>query len=301
MELTVLTRLRIIAAMTVGIGLLGFLAWPLVKPAEPLGAITLYTGDINLQDAIVCILLAFFAGFLGQLISYPYGRQIGFLAVPSGLAAWSLRSGGMSCLLRMNNTLVKRQALYGFLKWEGFFWLVIVFVGWLGVLAGETIFRSKPDPVIGEENDSSKTNKGLSIVTALIAIIVITQFVIGIFAQDVKMFDAELGSVVGQPSTGQIAFAVFVSFGISAFVVKKFLNISYIFPVVSAALLTLFSIKAYARDEVLAYMVENWPVAFYSRAICAILPIQMVAFAVFGSVAGYWIAIKYAYWRKYGD
>ncbi len=301
MELTVLTRLRIIAAMAVGIGLLGFLAWPLVKPAEPLGAITLYMGDINLQDAIVCILLAFFAGFLGQLISYPYGRQIGILAVPSGLVAWSLRSGGMSCLLRLNNTLVKRQALYGFLKWEGFFWLAIVFVGWLGVLAGETIFRSKSDPVIGEEDDSSKTNKGLSAVTALIAIIVITQFVIGIFAQDVKMFDAELGSVVGQPGMGQIAFAVFVSFGISAFVVKKFLNISYIFPVVSAALLTLFSIKVYARDDVLAYMVENWPVAFYSRAICAILPIQMVAFAVLGSVAGYWMAIKYAYWRKYGD
>ena len=63
MELTVLTRLRIIAAMAVGIGLLGFLAWPLVKPAEPLGAVTLYTGDINLQDAIVCILLAFLQVF----------------------------------------------------------------------------------------------------------------------------------------------------------------------------------------------------------------------------------------------
>ena len=38
------------------------------------------------------------------------------------------------------------------------------------------------------------------------------------------MFDRELGSVVGQPSVAQIAFAVIIAFSIAAFVVKSTLD-----------------------------------------------------------------------------
>ena len=116
------------------------------------------------------------------------------------------------------------------------------------------------------------------------------------------MFDSHVGSVVGQPSTGQIAFAVLISFGIAAFVVKKFLDVSYIFPAIAAAALTFFAITFFAaKQDVLEHMVQTWPLPFFTRATCAILPVQMVAFAAIGSIAGYWAAIKYTYWRKHGS
>jgi hypothetical protein len=46
-------------------------------------------------------------------------------------------------------------------------------------------------------------------------------------------------------------------------------------------------------------LVQNWPAAFFPNSVISILPIQMVAFGTLGSVAGYWMAIRYEYWRKH--
>jgi len=298
---SLLTRFRIAAAMIIGAALVGFVAWPLAKPAEVLGAVTLFTGDITLLDATSCVILAFLSGLLAYFVSYPHGRQIAPLAAPTGLAVWAFRTGDMTSLLRTNYTLTQRQALYATLRWEGFFWLLIVAAGYLGVLTAQNLCGPKPAPTQSNNTHNPKANKVLSIATAIVATIVITQFAIGIFAQDVKMPDSQVGSVVGQPSVGQVAFAVLLSFGIAAFVVKKFLDVSYIFPAMAAAALTFFAITFFAaKQDVLEHMIQTWPVAFFTRATCAILPLQMVTFAAIGSIAGYWVAIKYTYWRKHG-
>jgi hypothetical protein len=297
-----LTRLRIIAAMLVGAALFGFAAWPLAKPAEPFGAVTLFAGYITIFDTGICVILAFLSGLLAYFVSSPYGRQIAPLAAPTGLAIWAFRTGDMTSLLRTNYTLTQRQNLYATLRWEGFFWLLILTAGYFGVLTARNLCQSKSAPTQPKNTHNSKQNKVLSIATAIVATIVITQFSVGIFAQDVKMFDSHVGSVVGQPSAGQIAFAVLISFGIAAFVVKKFLNVSYIFPAMAAAALTFFAITFFAaKQDVLEHMVQTWPLPFFTRATCAILPVQMVAFAAIGSIAGYWAAIKYTHWRKHGS
>jgi hypothetical protein len=46
-------------------------------------------------------------------------------------------------------------------------------------------------------------------------------------------------------------------------------------------------------------MVEQWPAIFFSNTIIAVLPVQMIAFGALGSVAGYWMAFRYDYWRKH--
>ena len=293
-----LRGLRIAVAMAIGAVLLGFLAWPLVKPARPLGAITLLTGDITFLDTITCIFLAYIASFIAYFVSYPLGRKIATLTAPTGLAVWAILTGNMTSLLNLNSSLAQHQALYNALRWEGFFWLIIIAAGYLGVLSADRIARSKPKPAEAEKNHKFNTNKLLGLLTACIVIVIITHFGVGIFAQDVKMFDSQIGSVVGQPEVGQIAFALIIAFGIAAFVAKKFLETDYVLSTIATALLTLFTITICANTDVLRHMVNTWPVAFFPRSTIAILPLQIVAFGATGSIAGYWMAVQYVQWRK---
>jgi hypothetical protein len=296
MELSWLMRLRIAGAVAAGVILIGLLAWPLGAPADPFGAV--FAGTVSRAGAIGLGLLAVGAGFIGYFVSWPYGREIGILAVPSGLAVWAVRSGSMANLMTRNHLLAERQELFATLKWEPILWLAIVAAGFGGVLLGQRI-KAKPLGEKPAQEPNSKSNKYLNVIIALVSSVVIVQFFIRIFAQDVRIPDSRVVSVLAQPAVGQIIFAVSASFAIAAFVAKKFLDVSYIWPTVAGPLVTAFSINTYVKRDVLQHLVQNWPATFFSNAVISILPVQMVAFGTFGSIAGYWLAIRYDYWRKH--
>jgi hypothetical protein len=288
-DLSWAVKLKLAATLLVGIILIGLLAWPLVAPVEPFGVVSVPA----FSGAIALVGLAALAGFIGYFISWPYGREIGILAVPSGLAIWAVRCGNMAELMRLSPTLAQRQALFAALKWEPIFWLAIVAAGFGGVLVGQKIVPSHSALV------TRATNNGRRATNAIIAIVgsvFIAQFCIGIFAQDVRIPDSRLGSVVGQPAIGQIVFAVLISFGIVAFIFKKFLNVSYIWPTVASALVTGFAVITMNRSgsgqDTLQYLVEYHPPVFFSNVVTSILPVQMVVFGTLGSIAGYWLAVR---------
>jgi len=302
-ELSWAVKLKVTAALLVGIILIGLLAWPLATPVEPFGVVSVPA----FGGAITLVGLAVLAGFIGYFLSWPHGREIGILAVPSGLAIWAVRCGNMASLMQLKPTLVQRQALFTALKWEPVFWLAIVAAGFGGVLVGQRI-SAKPEPnesqrrqaSCGEKTDS-KANIYLNLalrkgggnaIIAVVASVLIAQFCIGIFAQDIRIPDYKLGSVVAQPAIGQIVFAVLVSFGIAAFAVKKFLNASYIWPTVASALVTGFAVITYVKQDILQHLIERYPPAFFSNVVISILPVQMVAFGVLGSITGYWLAVR---------
>ena len=298
MELSWLMRLRIAAAVATGVILIGILAWPLAAPAEPFGAVL--ADNLSFAGAITLAALAFLASFIAYFLSWPYGREIGILAVPSGLAIWAVRGSGMAGVMQAYPTLAQRQAIFASFKWEPVFWLAIVAAGFGGVLLGQKI-AAKPQADKSEEKSDSKLNINLNSIFALAGSVLIAQFCIRIFAQDVRIFDPRLGSVMAQPATGQIVFAVLVSFGITAFIFKKFLDVSYIWPTAASALVTGFVITAYVKQDILQYLVGHHPAVFFSDAVASILPVQMVAFGTLGSIAGYWLAVRYNYWRKHAQ
>jgi hypothetical protein len=287
--------LRIAAAAAVGIILLGILAWPLVAPADPIGAV--YLNSINTTDAITLIGLAVLAGLLAYFLTQPYGLEIGVLAVPAGLALWAVRTGNMASIIQLNPTPDYRQQLFEMLRWEPFFWLALVAAGFVGVILGYKI-QPKTNPSQFEEKTKSEQNMYLNGVIALVSSFFIVQLCIRILAQDIRAFDSKLGSVVGQPAIGQIIFAVLVSFGIAAFVVKKFLNLSYIWPIAAGALVTTFAVNLSLKQNILQHLCQRWPAVFFASAVTSILPVQMVAFGVLGSIAGYWLAVRYNYWEN---
>jgi hypothetical protein len=294
LELSWLMKLRIAAAAAIGVIVIGFLAWPLVAPAKPLGAVSVFANGIGFSDVTALGALAFFAGLLAYFVAWPYGREIGILAVPFGLAVWAGRSGSMAELMRIKPALAQRQELFAELKWEPLFWLAIVAVGFAGVILGCKVcsHHSQNQP---EKQAKPKSSVCLNAALALVLSGLIAQFGIRILAQDV-----EVGTLVAQPATGQIVFAVLVSFGLAGFVVKAFLDASYIWPTIASALITGLVIITYVRPDVVEHLVQNWPAPFFSNTVLTILPLQMVAFGTLGSIAGYWLAVRYNYWRKHG-
>lgn len=302
MELSIINRIRIGAVLAIGIIVMGFLAWPLVAADDPLAAVTLYGGQIDIVSMILCVVLAFVVGVVSYFVSYPYGYEMGPLAVPAGVATWACRGGDMTSVIRMHNTLEGRTALYAAMKWEGLFWLLLIAAGFAGVYIAMKISRGKPGSEYSiDQGGSSPMNKTLNIILAIIATVVVALILIGLFARDVNMFDSELGLVTGQPSIGQVAFAVMVAFGVAAFLARNILNVDYRYPAVASVLLMLFAMTVYTKQDVMKYMIENWPAAFYTRAICAMLPIQVVSFAFLGSITGFWLAIKFDYWHKHAE
>ena len=296
MELSLLMRLRIAASVATGVILIGVLAWPIAASSLPLKAVL--AADIGVGGLITLVVLSFLTGLIAYFVSWPHGREIGILAVPSGLTIWAVRSGSMDTLLQLNPTIEQRQSIYSSFILDCTFWLVLVAVGFVGVLLAQKIMsgshktfkRRKPD---------SKSVEYLSAIIALAGTVFITQFCIKMFAQDISIADDRLGSVISQPSIGQIVFAVFISFGFAAFIVKKFLDVSYIWPAIATVFLTIFITNSYVREDVLQYFVQQWPTSFFVNSVISILPIQLVAFGSLGSVAGYWMAVRYSYWHKH--
>ncbi len=299
MELSWPMKLRIAAAVACGVVLIGLLAWPLAAPPEPFRGVSVFAGTISLAGTIILAVLALVVGFVAYFLSWPYGREIGILAVPAGLAVWAVRCGNMAAMAQINPTVVQRQALFASLKWEPLLWLGIVAAGFAGVLAGQMV-SAKPEPDRNQEKFKFESRVYLNAIIALVASVLIAHVGVRVFARDVAALDGQIGSVAAQPATGQIVFAVLVSFGFAAFAVKKFLNASYTWPIIASGLVSGFVMIVYVKQDTLQHLVGHYPAAFFPNAVTSILPVQMVAFGALGSIAGYWTAVRYNYWRKHG-
>jgi hypothetical protein len=290
MELSWTMKLRIAAAAAVGVGLIGILGWHLAAPSEMTDAV------IGPGGAVTLLLLALLAGLIGYLVSWPYGREIGILTVPFGLSVWAVRSGTMAALIQLNSTGAERQSLVQLLKWQPIFWLIVVAAGFAGPLVCRRLLPPKeqhPQP----ERPKANPTKYLNVIMAVAATAFIAQLCIGIFAQDTRLSDDEFGSVLAQPAIGQIGFAVLLSFGLAAFAVRKLLGVGYVWPIIATVVVTVYSVSVYANN--MPYLAQQWPAVFFANASSAVLPVQMVAFGTLGSIAGYWMAARYDYWRKY--
>jgi hypothetical protein len=288
-------KLRIAAAAAAGVILVGLVAWPWETPPEPFGSILVRA--LNISGIVTLFVMAFLAGLIAYFAAWPYGQEIGILAVPFGLTIWAVRAGSTGALMQLNPALSQREAIFATLQWEPVFWLLVVMIGFGGVQLGQRILSSRKSENI-QETARPNSGKYFNEFIALVFSVLIAEFCIKILAQDVVLFDGS-GSVVGQPPIGQIIFAVFVSFGVAAFVVKKFLNVGYLWPILGSALITAFSITIYGKQSILAHVVEAWPAVFFPDSTMSVLPVQMVCFGTIGSIAGYWMALRYQYWRKH--
>ncbi len=295
MELTSINKLRIAAVAALGIAVLGFLAWPLAAPVDPLSPVRAWS--IGPAGTLALLVLAFGLGFVGYFIAWPHGREIGILAVPFGLTIWAERSGPMRVLTQACTQPSEREALAASLRFEPVYWLLVVAAGFAGVLLAQHLrppsAPPQDEPATGDRPAGSTY---VTIALALAGSVLIANFFVGVFAQDVA---TSRNMAPTQPPVGQIIFAVVAAFAVAAFLVKKFTNLSYLWPALASALVLGFAQAFYDGAQVLRQFAETRPATSFPHSTLAVLPVQMVALGTLGSVLGYWLAVRYDWWRKH--
>jgi hypothetical protein len=317
-ELSWLMRLRIAAAMGAGALLIGILCWPSAAPAEPFGVVA--AGNLDGGGIVRLLILSLLSGFLGYFLSWPFGKQIAVLAAPTGLAVWSIRSGSMANLMQANSTVDVRMAIFEKLRWESFFWLVVVLAGFAGVYLANQIRgirlrrdfggqapaqRDKGTKTVGKggfEAEIKRLKQGIrnvNILTAVLGSALIAVIIILQLAQGERFYDERLGYLTGQPDKGQIIFGVIGGFAGAGFVAKKFLGVGYFGSILAAPVITIFVSISYANQAAVEHLTADWPAVFFANSLVCILPIQMVSFGTLGAIAGYWMAVRYNYWRRH--
>ena len=296
MELSWLMKLRIAAAAAIGVLLIGIIAWPSQSSLDPFGSMLFK--QIGTNGEVTLLIMAFLAGLISYFVAWPYGREIAILAVPSGLCVWAIKAGSTGAIMQFNPTAEQRLSVLSQLRWESVFWLFVVGCGFAGVLLAQNIAsRLKKSKTIDkiEYTPTKFINSTISLLLSAVIVIIC----IKLFARDVGVLDGRLDNTAAQPALGQIIFAVLLSFGIASFVVKLLLNTNYIWPAISCIFITFYGISSYMNPDVLENYVTHKPAIFFPNAIVSILPIQMVTFGILGSIAGYWMAIRYQYWKKH--
>lgn len=298
MELSWLMRIRILASLAIGVMLLGFLPWGLVKPGAD-GVFAVLSGSISVSDLLICAGLSFVAGFLSSVICTPYGAQIGIIAAPAGLAVWGLRSAPLSKFFQIAPGVPERMRVYSSLRFEGFLWLAVVICGFLGAVSADKIFRRKTVELPDKTKPVFQLPWFARIAIALIGTVFVANFLINVLAAGVSYSDLRLSRVTAQPANLQMVFAVFIAFGACGFFAKIFAGSGSFWPAVASVPLIYYSTISYSKNSILAYLGSSWPAVFFARTVTSVLPVQMVAFGCLGAVWGYWLGVRYQLWRAH--
>jgi len=295
MELSWMNKLRIAAVAVLGLCVIGALAWPLAAPVDPLVPVRAWT--ISPLGTVILLLLAFGLGFAGYFIAWPHGREIGVLAVPFGLALWAGRSGPMRVLTQSLRQPSEREALAFSLRFEPLYWLLLVAAGFAGVLFAQYLRAPSPQRSGDQPTRSYRNvNTYLTGLLALAATVLVSCFLVGVFVRDVA---TSRNITSTQPPIGQIVFGVTAAFAVAAFLLKKFADLSYLGPVLGSAFVTGFAQAIYGRAETLRQFAETRPATFFPHSALTVLPLQFIAFGTLGSIIGYWLAVRYDWWRKH--
>jgi hypothetical protein len=290
-ELSWLTKLRITWTLALGVFGLGFAAWPLVAPMDPLDIIS--ASHVDLAAALVLLGLSAFIGFIAYFIAWPYGSQIGVLAVPAGLAVWALRSDGIFKLMQKNPTVTERLGVYAALRWDSLFWLALVGVGLVGLWVASKVRPCPPCPNPLQVS-KPKSKASLDLIATLLIGLAIGYVLVSVLAQGTRVIGI---SIPTQPATAQIAFAVMAAFGAAGFVSGKFLGVGPFWSTVTSAALPTVANLLYAKVTFQEPLSLYYPATCFTSPVLAVLPVQMVAFGALGATAGYWMAVRVKYWH----
>jgi len=288
-ELSWVTKLRIGAALALGAVGLGLCAWPVVASKDPMGVVS--AANVATPEAVFLVGLSFLVGVGGYFVAWPYGRPIGFLTVPAGLAVWAIRSHEICSLMQRAPSGLQRAGIYASLRWDSLFWLALIGSGLAGVWVASRLRPAQSGTFHNPLQDTrSKANLLLDAAVALVMSLAIGYVVVAILAQGTQLAGRDIAT---QPAPAQIVFAVMVAFGTAGFVTGKISRLGPCWPTVASAVLPMAAGLFYARADALEDLASAYPATCFKTSVMAILPVQMVAFGALGAAAGYWLAVRY--------
>ncbi|MCP4455531.1 MAG: hypothetical protein GY809_29075 [Planctomycetes bacterium] len=278
--------------MALGALIIGVLNWHAAKPEDPAGLVNLQ--NLSVIQGLLLLGLAAALGFAGYFIAWPYGCEIGLLAAPSGLAIWACRSASVSRTLAVIPDVHARQDLFASMRFEAIYWLAVVYAGWCGVRLAKKL-RPNPTLPILETLPGPRQTPFLYNGLALVLSVVVGQFLVGVFAQDIPLNHGALT----QPPSRQLALGIFMAFGVAAFLVGHFLHLTYHWVMPALALTYGLSTLPFAKAETLTLMAQTSPSLCLPSTVLFALPIHIVAFGSLGAIWGHWASVRFDYWRAH--
>ena len=243
---------------------------------------------LQIAEALAAVL-----GFAGYFLSWPYGREVGFLAVPAGLSLWAMRSGPIARILASFSEVTQRQSIYADLRWESLYWLSVIVLGWLGARLAFQL-KPHPKPPVIQALPEAKKATPLYMILVLLISVILSQFFMKTFVQDVCV-DHML--VVCQPPIRQLVFGITAAFAATAFIIESLFHLTYVWSLPACGLIYIISTITFTKTDIMTQLADNYPAVCLPHAVLSALPIQIVAFGTIGAVIGYWLAVRYRYWR----
>lgn len=333
-----IVKLKAIVVLSLGVLVYGIWGWRFFQPAEPGAAVSLVSGAINGANIGMGILLAVLLAGLGSIFCRSAGEHIGPLAVPAGLTALSIRSGGMDRLLIEHVGNARPAMFYGMMA-EVLLWGSFVAVGFgvAWIVRRMVISSSQVSIEVPDKNDQNqdkttskksksqrtvqhgggfwkhstgnRTTNGLtaaafcSIVTLLL-LLILTQTEtesIQIQSEIESVATFENIQVAGPPPAQQIIFATGIAFFLATLASHQLFGVRLRWFLLCPVLVSFLAYALGAYKAVLPAV--DIPPQFLPRSIlfATILPVQFVGIGVLTIAIGYWYSFDIRSHRKNPD
>ncbi len=306
MPLPWMIKLRIAAVIVAGLLLMGLASLPVAADCNLNNTATFFDHTLSIFNWLLILIAAAVTGFAAYFVSWPYGGKLAPVAVAAGLLPIALKTNSAAIIMQANSLSQQKAAAFMSFRWEVVLWLAVLASGFMAIKLAQ---KMKPvreiDENTNETNDSNeKTDKNkndyIMAVLAVIGSAFIAAVIIKIIARDVMFVDGQLNkNVAAAANVPQVFLAVTVAFGVGAFVFKKFFNACYIWSIMSSFLVCWFAATVSGKVELVEHMQVNWPANFFLEPAAAILPVQMVCFSAIGAIVGYWLAVRYDWWKQH--
>jgi len=319
-----IVKIKVLAVLALGVLGYGVLGWRFFQPAEPGAAISFAADGINWAGVGMGILLAVLLSGLGTILGRSQGEHIGPLAVPAGLVALSIRSGGMERLLIEHVGESRSTMFYGMMG-EVLFWGLLVGIGFLvaRVIRMLRTSRSEGTAAAGtnpppDKRGSSKgklrpkmrqgrglldgqmSSRWLSGAMATGFCCIVTLLLLLILIQSETKLLAAAGNIQvgGPPPVKQILLATGIAFFLGALASHQLFEVRLDWFLVCPMLVSLLVYALGAYKGVLP--VVDVPPQFMPRSVlfATVLPLPYVGVGMLTAIMGYWYSVEMYYHRR---
>ena len=306
--------MRISVVVALSAVLFAVVGWHWIKPLEPGDALTVMFHQSPPVLVGALMVLSAIGAAVAALVSGPYVGELAPAAVPAGLTAWAIMSGGIDRLLLRFPDLPERAGLFRRFIPEVLIWFAAVALGyvvaqlaarWLGAAQADDgdVSPGGAGASGGRSSKGSKSTFGpkmLSEVAWLAGVVsfgltcVLSVLLLGVLLHSGRVWVAEVysGQAAVAPATGQIVLALAAGFALAAFACHQVFGGTLWSALLAVPIVAVVSYLSVAHNQSLGALTAVCPLFFPASALRgAVLPIHYVAVGSLGAMAGHWFSV----------
>ena len=311
MNTPLLIKIRVVMVLAIGIIIFSTVGWSFAQPWDPVGDLTVLSHHQPLRMAFMVLLVALISTAVAVAVSGRWTREIAPLAVPAGLSAFSVLTGGIFAVLLKHNQLPGRSRMFYHFAGESVFWFVLVIVGFILAYLSFAFFRcgsaTKNSPAPLPKAKTAFTKRFIAnfinrretgtAVLALIGTCIIAAILLTLLAQSqsvkVTLLDQRVVLAASVPDLGQNIFAVFTAFLLATMLFQHLLNAPLWSFIPAPLIVALFAYTGAARYTVQGTLAQVAPTFILpSMRIATVLPVQYIGLGTLAVIAGYWFSMR---------